>query len=176
MVTGIPAAIAFLITALSAGVFGSVTAIPSTFLSMAAWISWACLVASGSEEYWTSMLSFVAAAVAPLRMRSQKVSPGAAWVIIATVSFGPAAAAPAAGAAADEVSAALPPEDEQAVRASAAASAVTAPTTCLERFMIGCLSNSTATSRRCPGWGWDLSGWPDWLERSDFPTGAWCHI
>ena len=40
---------------------------------------------SGSLEYLSVTLSLAAAAVAPARMMSQNVSPGAAWVIIAIV-------------------------------------------------------------------------------------------
>ena len=64
---------------------GSVTAMPLTWLLIASSISWACLVGSGSDEYFRVMLSLAAAAVAPCLMMSQKVSPGSAWVIIATV-------------------------------------------------------------------------------------------
>src|ERR1035437_2065472 len=88
MLTGMPAATAFLISALRAPLLASVSAIPLTLLSIAAWMSWACFAASGSLEYWRLTLSFAAAAAAPLRMMSQKVSPGAAWVIIWMVIFG----------------------------------------------------------------------------------------
>src|SRR3954447_10633243 len=112
IVTGMPAAIAFLIVAPRAPVFGSVTAMPSTFLSIAAWISWACLDASGSLEYCSVTLSFADAASAPLRMMSQNVSPGAWWVVIAMVIWG-VLALPAVPADEDSV-ACLPPDDEQA--------------------------------------------------------------
>ena len=39
----------------------------------------------GSLEYFRSMLSLAAAACAPERILSQKVSPGVSWVIIAMV-------------------------------------------------------------------------------------------
>src|SRR5664280_1406478 len=119
IVTGIPAATAFLITAPREPVLGSVTAIPSTFLSMAAWTSWACLAASGSLEYWRSTLSLAAPASAPLRTMSQNVSPGAWWVIIAMVIFGVLASA----ALAPPVSfvAVLPPAEEHAARENAVA-------------------------------------------------------
>ena len=58
---------------------GLVTAMPSTFLSIAAWMSCACSVASGSLAYSSLTPSFADAASAPLRMMSQKVSPGAWW-------------------------------------------------------------------------------------------------
>ena len=64
---------------------GSVTAMPLTWLLIASWISWACWVGSSLLEYLSVMLSLAAAAVAPARMMSQKVSPGAACVIMATV-------------------------------------------------------------------------------------------
>ena len=92
--TGIPAATAFLMTSPMAPVLGSVTAMPSGFLSMAAWMSWACFVASGSLVYWKSTPSLAAAASAPLRMRSQNVSPGAWWVTMMTVIVFSAAAPP----------------------------------------------------------------------------------
>src|SRR3954464_5397637 len=119
-----PAAIAFLMVPARAPVFGSVTAMPSTFLSIAAWISWACLVASGSFEYCSSTLSLAAAASAPLRMMSQKVSPGAWWVIMATVILG-VFATPALLPLADCV-AALPPDEEQAASPVAAVASTAA--------------------------------------------------
>ena len=85
MTTGIPAALACLTDGQMAAGAGSVTAMPLTLLLMASWISWACLVGSGSLEYLSVTLSLAAAAVAPARMMSQNVSPGAAWVIIAIV-------------------------------------------------------------------------------------------
>src|SRR5207245_10670390 len=85
MTTGIPADTACLIVGHSAPGLGSVTAMPLTWLLIALVISAACLVGSGSEEYLSVMLSLAAAAFAPLRILSQKVSPGAAWVIMATV-------------------------------------------------------------------------------------------
>src|SRR3954469_16018771 len=107
--TGMPAASAFLIAGSIAGGSGIVTAIPSTLESIADWIRLAWLPEDGSDEYLNSTLSFPDAAVAPLRMMSQNVSPGAPCVTIAIVSFGvlalPAAAPPAA-----PVSAALAPE------------------------------------------------------------------
>ncbi len=57
----------------------------STLLSTAFCTSVACLSAAGSFEYFRVMLSFAAAASAPDRIRSQNVSPGASWVIIAIV-------------------------------------------------------------------------------------------
>ena len=46
MTTGIPAALAFWIVGHSACGSGSVTAMPSTWLLIASWISWACWVGS----------------------------------------------------------------------------------------------------------------------------------
>src|ERR671937_370724 len=85
---GMPAAMAFFTVGASAGGSGRGTAMPSTFLSMALWIRVACLPESGSEEYLSVTLSLAAAAWAPLRMMSQKVSLGAPWVTIAMVIFG----------------------------------------------------------------------------------------
>src|SRR3954468_11354595 len=124
IVTGMPAAIAFLIVAPRAPVFGSVTAMPSTFLSIAAWISCACFDASASLEYCSFTLSFAEAASAPLRMMSQNVSPGAWWVIMATVICG-VLALPALLAAEASV-AFLPPDDEQAASPVAATASTAA--------------------------------------------------
>jgi hypothetical protein len=85
MTTGIPAALAFWIDGQMAAGSGSVTAMPLTWLLIASWISWACWVGSWLLEYLSVMLSLADAALAPARMMSQKVSPGAAWVIIANV-------------------------------------------------------------------------------------------
>src|SRR3989440_7755596 len=93
--TGIPVAIAFFTTGSMAGGSGRVTAMPSTLLSIALWISVASLPESGSDEYLRVTLSFAAAAWAPLRMMSQNVSPGAAWVAIAMVICGGLALPPA---------------------------------------------------------------------------------
>src|SRR4029453_15107713 len=84
-----------------AGGSGRVTAMPSTLASIALWINVACFAEGGAAEYWNLTLSLAAAASAPLRMMSQKVSPGALWVIMATVIWGVLALpalAPAAGA------------------------------------------------------------------------------
>src|ERR1700750_239383 len=85
MTTGIPAATACLIVGHSAPGLGSVTAMPLTWLLIAAVISAACLVGSSLLEYLSVTLSLDAAAFAPLRILSQKVSPGEAWVIMAIV-------------------------------------------------------------------------------------------
>jgi hypothetical protein len=106
--TGMPAAMAFFTAGAMAGGSGSVTAMPSTLLSMALWMSVACLPESGSEEYLKSTLSFAAAACAPLRMMSQKVSPGAPCVTIAIVILG-VSALPAPTALFALSSACLPP-------------------------------------------------------------------
>src|SRR5512132_3046808 len=74
--TGMPASTAFFTAGASVAGVGRVTAMPSTLASIALWIRVACLLASGSAEYWNLMLSLAAAAWAPLRMMSQKVSPG----------------------------------------------------------------------------------------------------
>src|SRR4051812_23846488 len=86
--TGMPAAIAFFTTGIRAGGSGRVTAMPSTLLSMALWMRFAWFADVGSDEYLRVTLSLAAAACAPLRMMSQNVSPGAAWVIMATVMLG----------------------------------------------------------------------------------------
>src|SRR3954453_18809703 len=106
--TGMPAAMAFFTAGAMAGGSGSVTAMPSTLLSMAIWMSVACFPESGSEEYLKSTLSFAAAACAPLRMMSQNVSPGAPCVTIAIV-IGGVSAFPAPTALAALCSASLPP-------------------------------------------------------------------
>src|SRR3954469_23433787 len=113
-----PAAIAFFTAGARAGGSGSVTAIPSTLESIADWIRLAWLPDDGSAEYLSSTLSLAAAAVAPLRMMSQKVSPGAPCVTIATVIFG-VFALPAAAPPAVPVSAFLPPELLQPAAATA---------------------------------------------------------
>src|ERR671937_3057992 len=86
--TGIPAASAFFTAGSSAGGSGRVTAMPSTLLSMALWIRFAWLPDVGSDEYLSVTLSFAEAALAPFRMMSQNVSPGAAWVTMANVMCG----------------------------------------------------------------------------------------
>src|SRR6266550_5686034 len=86
--TGMPAAMAFFTTGAIAGGSGRVTAIPSTLLSMALWTRLAWLPDDGSDEYLSVTLSLAEAASAPLRMMSQKVSPGAAWVTMAKVMRG----------------------------------------------------------------------------------------
>src|SRR6266536_2145893 len=120
--TGMPAAMAFFTAGSSAGGSGRVTAMPSTLLSMALWIRLAWLPDDGSDEYLNSTLSLAAAAVAPLRMMSQKVSPGAPCVTIATVILGvfalPAAAPPPAFC-----SALLPPDWLQPVATARTAAA-----------------------------------------------------
>ena len=63
----------------------SVVAIPLTLESTAFWIRVACLVASGSFEYFSVMPSSLAACWAPALILSQKVSPGVSWVIMAIV-------------------------------------------------------------------------------------------
>src|SRR3954447_199640 len=120
--TGMPAAIAFLIAGSIAGGSGIVTAIPSTLESIAAWIRLAWLPDDGSDEYLNSTLSFPDATVAPLRMMSQNVSPGAPCVTIAIVSFG-VFALPAAAPPAEPVSAALPPDWLQPVATARTAAA-----------------------------------------------------
>src|SRR5215211_2943149 len=100
--TGMPASMAFWTAGAIAGGSGRVTAMASTLASIALWIRVACLPESGSAEYWNLTLSLAAAASAPLRMMSQKVSPGAPWVIMATVIsgvFALPALGPAAGVA-----------------------------------------------------------------------------
>ncbi len=83
--TGMPAASAFLIVGMSASGVTRVVAMPSTLESMAFWISTACLAASGSEEYFKVEPVSLAACWAPALMRSQNVSPGVSWVIMAKV-------------------------------------------------------------------------------------------
>src|ERR671931_2437522 len=113
--TGMPAAMAFCTVGPIAFGSGRVTAMPSTLLSMALWIRVACFPESGSEEYLSVTLSLAAAASAPLRMMSQKVSLGAPWVTMAMVMFGVLALPALADWAFS--SAFLPPELEQAAAA-----------------------------------------------------------
>ena len=82
---GMPAWVAFCSAGPTASGLASVTAMPSTLLSMAFWISVACLPESGSLEYLRSMPCCLAACSAPARIRSQNVEPGASWVTIAIV-------------------------------------------------------------------------------------------
>ena len=83
--TGMPAAIAFFTVGIRASGVTRVVAIPSTFESIAFWISTACLLASGSAEYFNVDPVSLAACSAPARIRSQNVSPGVSWVIMAKV-------------------------------------------------------------------------------------------
>jgi hypothetical protein len=142
--TGMPASMAFFTAGPIAGGSGRVTAMASTLASIAFWIRVACFPESGSEAYWNLTLSLAAAASAPLRMMSQKVSPGAAWVTIWTVISGVFACpafAPAAGA-----SSCLPPVSLQAAAASST-------------------SASSATRRGCLR---------SWIMRSTFLLGVPC--
>ena len=132
--TGMPASMAFCTAGAIAGGSGRVTAMPSTLASIALWIRVACLPESGSAEYWNLTLSLAAAASAPLRMMSQKVSPGAPWVIMATVISGVfawPALAPAAGA-----SSCLPPVSLQAAAASSSTASSATRIGCLRSWII----------------------------------------
>ena len=80
-----PASTAFFTVGTRASGVTRVVAMPSTFESMAPWIRVACLLASGSAEYFSVDPVSLAACSAPARMRSQKVSPGTSWVIMANV-------------------------------------------------------------------------------------------
>ena len=62
-----------------------VVAMPSTLESMAFWIRTACLVASGSEEYFRVDAGVLGGLLGPGLDRSQKVSPGVSWVTMAKV-------------------------------------------------------------------------------------------
>src|SRR5215210_3914094 len=96
------------------------------------------------------MLSFAAAAWAPLRMRSQKVSPGAAWVITATVMRGVEALP--AETAAPPSSDFFPPE----LLEQPAASMAPARTTAARAADLWCLCMSFAPhcagQDGCAGW------------------------
>ena len=132
--TGMPASIAFRTAGAIAGGSGRVTAMASTLASIALWIRVACLPESGSDEYWNLTLSLAAAASAPLRMMSQKVSPGAPWVIMATVIsgvFACPALAPAAGA-----SSCLPPVSLQAAAASISSASSATRIGCLRSWIM----------------------------------------
>ena len=78
--SGIPASPADFTAPASASGVTRVDAMPSTLLSTALWMSWACLDASGSFEYLSSMPSFFAACCAPALILSQNVSPGVSCV------------------------------------------------------------------------------------------------
>ena len=91
---GMPASVAFCRAGPTASGLASVTAMPSTLLSMAFWISVACLPESGSLEYFRSIPCCLAACSAPARIRSQNVEPGASWVTMAMVKLGPPEAPP----------------------------------------------------------------------------------
>src|SRR6266496_4966817 len=82
-----PSAMAFSTAGASAGGSGRVTASPSALQAIAVWIRLAWLPDDGSAEYLSVTLSLPAAAFAPFWMMSQKVSPGAPWVIMAIVMF-----------------------------------------------------------------------------------------
>ena len=86
--TGIPAATALCTAGAMTAGSASVTAIPATFPLTADRTRLAWAAASGSWEYCRSRSSLAAAASAPRRTRSQNVSPGAWWVISATVARG----------------------------------------------------------------------------------------
>ena len=58
---------------------------PFTFESIALWIRLACLLASGSAEYFNVEPVSLAAWLAPALILSQKVSPGVSCVIMAKV-------------------------------------------------------------------------------------------
>ena len=83
--TGMPAATAFFTLGIRASGVTRVVARPSTFASMAPWMRVACLVASGSAEYLSVDPVSLAACSPPARIRSQNVSPGVSWVIMAKV-------------------------------------------------------------------------------------------
>src|SRR4051794_21955931 len=87
------ASAAFTAACIASGL-AKVTAMPLTPLSTAVWTRLAWLGASGSLEYRNSMLSFLAAVSAPLRIRSQNESPGTSWVIMAIVTRGVSAVLP----------------------------------------------------------------------------------
>ena len=119
--TGIPALTAFATAGFRASGVASVVTMPATLLSTAFCNRLPCSGPSLLAEYFRSMLSFCAAASAPLRMRSQKVSPGASWVTIAIVTRG--VFTPPPPPPAPPVSAGFPPVLEQAASAAAVRSA-----------------------------------------------------
>ena len=70
--TGIPAVTACCTNGVSVAGSGMLTAMPSTLESIAACRSFTCSVMSPPEAaYWTSTLSFLAAASAPFTMMSK---------------------------------------------------------------------------------------------------------
>lgn len=116
-----PPSAAFLTFAFIASGFASVTAIPSTFWSIAVCTRFAWSAPSGAPVYWSSTLSLAAAASAPLRTRSQNVSPCLAWVMNAIFIRGVSATLPDDPLAFS--SSCLPPEELQAPSAATSTSA-----------------------------------------------------
>src|SRR5699024_3042254 len=116
-------------------------------LSAACWTSRAWFAPFGSAVYWSLTLSFLAASSAPLRTWSQKVSPGAAWVTIATViSSVPAPPPPPPPPSVSS----FPPVDDPPASASAATAAVVMTAGRVKRDMVGaflCVRRDAATER-----------------------------
>src|SRR5580704_15872313 len=157
MTTGMPAARAFWMVGQMAAGFGSVTAMPATWLLIASVIRLACLVGSGSEEYLSETLSLAAAARAPWRMMSQKVSPGAACVIMAIVYCGVVAwpaATPVPAPSVASCAASFPPVALQAARTRARTRSSAVPTARLGDLNI---CGTSGFLDDVPGCGWP---WP----------------
>ena len=83
VMTGTPAATAFFTLASSPSGLAIETTMPSTLSATAPSISCDCFAGSGSPLYCTLAPYFLPACSAPDLTRSQKASPGAAWVITA---------------------------------------------------------------------------------------------
>src|SRR5918992_2329290 len=87
--TGMPRSAAAFAAGPTCSTWASVTARPSTWLSIAFCTSVACSGAWTPFEYFRSMLCAAAASSAPARIRSQNVSPGCSCVTIAIVYCSP---------------------------------------------------------------------------------------
>ena len=83
--TGMPASAAFFAAGITASALDSVTAMPSTLLSIAFCTSVACSGPFSVVRVLEVDAVRPAASSAPARILSQNVSPGCSWVIIAMV-------------------------------------------------------------------------------------------
>src|SRR5918992_1027940 len=106
--TGMPRSAAAFAAGPTCSTWASVTASPSTWLSIAFCTSVACSGAWAPFEYFRSTLCARAASSAPARIRSQNVSPGCSWVTIAIVNCSPPTLPPAPPPPADRAEAAAP--------------------------------------------------------------------
>ena len=104
---GMPASVAFCREGPMASGLGIVLAMASTLLSIAFWMSVACLPTSGSLEYFRVTPCCLAACSALARIRSKNVSPGPSGVITAIVYCLPSEVPPPPPAAPGALCAAL---------------------------------------------------------------------